>query len=115
MDAVLFALEDAARGLVNENDRQGSVVRVACVLLAVNRRSVPFTSFTFSTSHTAKALTLFGWTPGLRWLVSARILDCGCLAGVYETWSGGRTLIVDEPAPACRAEHHHKNAVLEAA
>ena len=76
---------------------------------------MPFTFFTSLTTRTAKALTVFGWTPGLRGLVAPRVLDCGCLAGVYETWSGGRAVIVDEPAQGCSAEHHHKNAVLEAA
>lgn len=76
---------------------------------------MPFTFFTFLRSRTVKALTVFGWTPGLRWLVAARVLDCGCVAGVYETWSGGRTLIVDERNAACGHPHHDPNAVLEAA
>jgi len=76
---------------------------------------VPFTSFTFLTSRTVNALTVFGWTPGLRWLVSTRTLECGCMTGVYETWSGGRTLIVDDRARDCGDPHHRRNAVLEAA
>ena len=76
---------------------------------------MPFTFLNFFTSHTPKALTVFGWTPGLRWLVSTRVLDCGCMAGVYETWSGGRTVIVDERAKGCRATGHRRNAVIEAA
>ena len=62
-----------------------------------------------------KPLTLFGWTPGLRQLVSTRILSCGCVAGVYETWSGGRTVIVDERDSGCGDPHHDANAVLDAA
>jgi len=33
----------------------------------------------------AMVWTLFGWTPGLRQIVAGRVLDCGCLAGLYET------------------------------
>jgi hypothetical protein len=82
---------------------------------------VSFTFFNFLTSqqsrkaHSGRALTLFGWTPGLRQLVSTRLLSCGCVAGVYETWSGGRTVIVDERHTGCQDPHHDANAVLDAA
>lgn len=61
-----------------------------------------------------KALTIFGWTPGLRRLVSGHCLDCGCLIGVYETKSAALVTIIDHLAPQCTVSAHTVNLVLDA-
>lgn len=60
----------------------------------------------------AMVWTLFGWTPGLRQIVAGRVLDCGCLAGLYETWNGEFVEILDGPSDCCRHPHHNVNFVL---
>jgi hypothetical protein len=60
----------------------------------------------------AMVWTLFGWTPGLRQIVAGRVLDCGCLAGLYETWNGEFVEILDGPSDCCRHPHHNENFVL---
>lgn len=51
------------------------------------------------------ALTVLGWTPGLRRLVAGRVLPCGCLVGVYERWSGGCVEILDGRCESCELSH----------
>jgi len=53
-----------------------------------------------------------GWTPGVRTLVSSRLLSCGCLVGVYDTWSGWVVAAIDAPSGACRHERHRADSVL---
>ena len=60
----------------------------------------------------AMVWTLFGWTPGLCQIVAGRVLDCGCLAGLYETWNGTFVEILDGPSDRCRHPHHNVNVVL---
>jgi hypothetical protein len=60
----------------------------------------------------AMVWTLFGWTPGLRQIVAGRVLDCGCLAGLYEAWNGEFVEILDGPSHCCRHPHHTVNFVL---
>jgi hypothetical protein len=59
-----------------------------------------------------RAVTIGGWTPGLRGIVGGRVLPCGCLAGIYETWAGGRLAILDGRDPACPRAEHVDNLVL---
>jgi hypothetical protein len=59
---------------------------------------------------TARAITIGGWTPGVRALVAGRILSCGCRIGVYQTCSREFIAIVDAAADQCQ-EHHHLNSV----
>lgn len=59
-----------------------------------------------------KAWTMFGWTPGLRLLVTGRLLPCGCLTGTYDTVRDERIEIMDSPNAACRERHHQLHVVL---
>jgi hypothetical protein len=38
--------------------------------------------------------------------LSSRLLSCGCLAGVYETYEGDVVTIVDARGPACKNPTH---------
>jgi hypothetical protein len=38
--------------------------------------------------------------------LSSRLLSCGCLAGVYETYEGDVVTIVDARGPACKNPRH---------
>lgn len=58
-----------------------------------------------------RARTIWGWTPGLRRLVSTQCLTCGCSAGVYETWSSEIVAILDVRADCCQ-DGHATNSVL---
>lgn len=51
------------------------------------------------------ALTLFGWTPGLREIVGGHVLPCGCLVGIYETWTDGWVEILDGVCENCESRH----------
>jgi hypothetical protein len=70
-----------------------------------------FTSLTFLTFYRVrgrvKARSLFGWTPGLRNVMAGQVLPCGCLAGVYELWSGGVIALIDWQAPHCQQHEEH--------
>jgi len=57
----------------------------------------------FSSGRSAR--TLFGWTPGLRQLVSGRVLACGCGVGVYERWDRSLGEIIDSAVDACEVGH----------
>lgn len=57
----------------------------------------------FSSGRSAP--TFFGWTPGLRHLVSGRLLACGCLVGLYETWDRSFVEIVDSIVEPCGVGH----------
>lgn len=72
------------------------------------------TFFTFFTerSDARRVVTIGGWTPGLHRLVETRCLPCGCVTGVYETWSGRRLAIVD--ATSTRCGEHLVDTVLDA-
>lgn len=76
-------------------------------------------AFTFLTSFTFRrdgdrlhARTIFGWTPGLRSLIAGRVLECGCLAGTYETWTDEVLALIDARGTACRHVHHRAHALL---
>lgn len=60
----------------------------------------------------SKARSLMGWTPGLRSLVSGRVLPCGCVAGVYETWTRSLVTILDERGPDCDVAGHAVHEIL---
>ena len=66
----------------------------------------------FSAGH--KAPTFFGWTPGLRRLVTGQLLDCGCLIGVYETKHAELVKIIDSLAAQCTVSGHAVHMVLDA-
>jgi hypothetical protein len=51
------------------------------------------------------ALTVLGWTPGLRRIVAGRVLPCGCLVGIYERWTGGCVEILDGRSDSCELGH----------
>ena len=75
------------------------------------------TVFTFLTLLTATAIdararTIFGWTPGLRELAGGRVLACGCLAGIYNTWSGTVISIIDARGEACPHDDHAEHAII---
>ena len=59
-----------------------------------------------------RVLTIGGWTPGLQAIVGGRVLECGCLAGIYDTWSDGRVAILDGRDPDCPHAEHVDNRVL---
>jgi hypothetical protein len=51
------------------------------------------------------APTIFGWTPGLRYLVEGRVLACGCGVGLYEMWDRSLVEMVDSAVDACEVGH----------
>ena len=53
-----------------------------------------------------------GWTPGLRSLLSGRVLSCGCLVGDYQTWRGREMTIIDARGPQCECDRHQVNAIV---
>jgi hypothetical protein len=44
--------------------------------------------------------------------LSSRLLACGCLAGVYETYEGDVVTIVDSRGPACKNPRHTDGKTL---
>jgi hypothetical protein len=44
--------------------------------------------------------------------LDSRLLACGCLIGVYETYSGKTLLIVDAQGAGCRDRTHRLNHVI---
>jgi hypothetical protein len=51
------------------------------------------------------AWTIFGWTPGLRYLVEGRVLACGCVVGLYEMWDRSLVEMVDSAVDTCDVGH----------
>ena len=75
---------------------------------------MPFTFLTKLTNpRDAKARTILGWTPGIRTLVGGRMLSCGCLTGVYNTWDGEVVAIIDAPGDDCPHALHREHAIVE--
>ena len=64
----------------------------------------------FSSGRSAP--TFFGWTPGLRHLVSGRLLACGCLVGLYETWDRSFVEIVDSIVEPCGVGHDVNHVLM---
>ena len=56
-------------------------------------------------------ITIAGWSPGVRALVTGQPLPCGCLVGVYHTWSENVVALIDAVGDHCR-QHHDLNLVL---
>jgi hypothetical protein len=56
-------------------------------------------------------VTICGWSPGIRLLVAAHHLPCGCLAGIYHTLSEEIVEIVDATVADC-PHHHDRDLVL---
>lgn len=74
---------------------------------------MPFTFLTFlTTSRDSRARTILGWTPGLRSLVGGRVLPCGCLTGIYNTWGGDVVAIIDAKGESCWYEQHGEHSIL---
>jgi hypothetical protein len=44
--------------------------------------------------------------------LSSRLLSCGCLAGVYETYEGDVVTIIDARGGACTVSTHHDGNAL---
>jgi hypothetical protein len=44
--------------------------------------------------------------------LSGRVLDCGCLVGVYETYDATVVATIDARGPVCRASAHRLHAVI---
>jgi hypothetical protein len=44
--------------------------------------------------------------------LDSRLLPCGCLIGIYETYSGKTLSIVDARSEGCRDSTHRLNTVL---
>jgi len=44
--------------------------------------------------------------------VGSASLSCGCLVGLYETYSGKTVALIDAPAPSCPYPGHRTNAVV---
>jgi hypothetical protein len=44
--------------------------------------------------------------------LSGRVLDCGCLVGVYETYDSSVVATIDARGPVCRASGHRLHAVI---
>lgn len=38
--------------------------------------------------------------------LTSRVLPCGCVAGVYETYDGGVVTLLDERESACKVDTH---------
>lgn len=77
---------------------------------------MPFTFLTFLTfrrdDRLWKVRTLLGWTPGLRRLIAGRLLSCGCLAGMYDAWTGEVVAVIDSRGRDCFVTHHEDDRVL---
>ncbi len=67
-----------------------------------------FVTFGRAKNH---AVTIGGWTPGIRALARGHALSCGCLAGIYHTLSEDVAEIIDAAAGDCPLGHD-KNLVL---
>jgi hypothetical protein len=46
--------------------------------------------------------------------VSSRLLGCGCLAGVYETYSGEIVTIIDARGESCADPAHARGKIVPA-
>jgi hypothetical protein len=44
--------------------------------------------------------------------LSSRLLPCGCIAGIYETYDGDVVTILDDRAASCRDASHTNGNVL---
>ena len=44
--------------------------------------------------------------------LSSRVLPCGCVAGVYETYDGDTIAVLDVPATECADATHTRGKVL---
>jgi hypothetical protein len=48
--------------------------------------------------------------------LSSRLLTCGCVAGIYETYDGEVVTLIDERGPECaEAAHEEGNRIPELA
>ena len=47
--------------------------------------------------------------------LSGRVLACGCVAGVYETYDGAVVMIIDAPAASCGQAGHWSGNIVPAA
>ena len=45
--------------------------------------------------------------------LSGRVLPCGCLVGVYETYSGGVVATIDARGPACGQPDHRLHGAVD--
>jgi hypothetical protein len=70
------------------------------------------TTAVLTSANDRRVPTMLGWTPGVRTLVRGRVLPCGCVAGVYETWNKAIVTILDERHPACETAGHVTHEVL---
>ena len=59
-----------------------------------------------------KARSILGWTPGVRSVGRGRVLRCGCLAGVYEVWTGDVVVMIDAWSVRCTEPQHAEHLVL---
>jgi hypothetical protein len=57
-------------------------------------------------------ISLLGWTPRVQAFMRSRVLDCGCIAGTYDTWSKEPVELLDWRSDRCTNEEHRENAVL---
>ncbi len=46
--------------------------------------------------------------------LSSRLLACGCVAGVYETYDGQVVTIIDVTGPACAHKKHERGKMIPA-
>lgn len=46
--------------------------------------------------------------------LSSRVLPCGCVAGIYETYDAQTVAILDVPAASCGERSHRRGNVLPA-
>jgi hypothetical protein len=44
--------------------------------------------------------------------LSGRVLSCGCLVGVYETYDGAVVATIDARGPRCSSRDHRLHAVI---
>ena len=47
--------------------------------------------------------------------LGSRLLACGCLVGLYETYEGKNVCMIDVPAPQCADATHRPDAVVDPA
>jgi hypothetical protein len=45
--------------------------------------------------------------------LAGRVLPCGCLVGVYETYSGGVVATIDARGPACTEANHRLHEAVQ--
>ncbi len=61
-----------------------------------------------------RLVTVFGWSPGVRTMLSGSVWTCGCSVGAYEKWDGSVVRVVERSSETCREPRHAPGRILGA-